>query len=137
MLARLASFCYRRRWRVLAIWVIALVGISVLGQSASGNLLKTYTLSGTDSQAAFDQLKNDFGRKGDTGQIVFEAERGDARSIAAPDGLPRHFASSPGPRWRAAGSRGRLGYLVACAPRRGANAAQSPRTPSAAHSPQP
>ena len=77
-----------------------------------------------------------------TGLIAIEAapamaERGDARSIAAPDGLPRHVASNPGLRWRAAGSRRRLAYLPACAPRRRAQAPQSPRTPSAAHSPQP
>ncbi len=72
MLARLATFCYRRRWRVLIAWVVALVGISILGQTVGGDLLKTFSLPGTESQAAFDVLKKDFARKGDTGDLVFK-----------------------------------------------------------------
>jgi RND superfamily putative drug exporter len=72
MLARLATVCYRRRWRVLIAWVVALVGISILGQTVGGDLLKTFSLPGTESQAAFDVLKKDFARKGDTGDLVFK-----------------------------------------------------------------
>jgi RND superfamily putative drug exporter len=70
MLARLATFCYRRRWRVLVVWLVALVGISVLSQTVGGDLLKTFSLPGTESQRAFDILKKDFARKGDTGDVV-------------------------------------------------------------------
>ncbi len=70
MLARLATFCYRRRWRVLVVWIVALVGISVLSQTVGGDLLKTFSLPGTESQRAFDVLKKDFARKGDTGDVV-------------------------------------------------------------------
>ncbi len=70
MLARLATFCYRRRWRVLVAWIVALVGISVLSQTVGGDLLKTFSLPGTESQRAFDVLKKDFARKGDTGDVV-------------------------------------------------------------------
>ncbi len=72
MLAGLARWCYRRRRIVVIAWIVALVGISVLGQAAGGTLLKSFTLSGTESQRAFDVLGKEFGRKGDTGDLVYE-----------------------------------------------------------------
>ena len=56
MLRRVALGCYRRRRTVVAVWLVALIGISVLGQTAGGNLLKTFSLPGTESQRAFDVL---------------------------------------------------------------------------------
>src|SRR5690242_19669880 len=76
MLARLAAFCYRRRWRVLIAWIVVLIGVNVLAQTVGGDLLKTFSLPGTESQRAFDVLKQDFNRKGDTGNLVFRV-RGD------------------------------------------------------------
>ena len=74
MLRRLASFCYRRRWRVLIAWVVVLVGVNVLAQTVGGTLLKTFSLPGSESQKAFDALERNFGRKGDTGQFVFKVK---------------------------------------------------------------
>src|SRR5436190_2914358 len=72
MLRRLAAWCYRRRRRVVVGWVIALVVISVLGQTVGGDLLKTFSLPGTESDRAFSVLKREFSRKGDTGDLVFK-----------------------------------------------------------------
>src|SRR4029079_15034349 len=74
MLRRVAHWCYRRRRTVVAAWIVALIGISVLGQTAGGDLLKTFSLPGTESQRAFDELSRDFQRKGDTGDIVFKVK---------------------------------------------------------------
>ncbi|MCU1429496.1 MAG: hypothetical protein JWL83_3496 [Actinomycetia bacterium] len=83
MLRRLATFCYKRRRLVVAGWVAALVIISVLGQTAGGTLLKTFSLPGTESQRAFDVLSHDFARKGDTGYLVFKVRgSGDVHSPA-------------------------------------------------------
>ena len=82
MLRRIASWCYRRRRVVVAAWIVALIGISVLGQTAGGNLLKTFSLPGTESQRAFDVLGQQFQRKGDTGDLVFKAKGGDVRAAA-------------------------------------------------------
>jgi putative drug exporter of the RND superfamily len=71
MLRRLAAWCYRRRRRVVVAWVIALIVISVLGQTVGGDLLKTFSLPGTESDRAFSVLKKEFSRKGDTGNLVF------------------------------------------------------------------
>ena len=74
MLRRLASFCYRRRWRVLIAWVVVLVGVNVLAQTVGGTLLKTFSLPGSESQKAFDALGRNFAVKGDTGQFVFKVK---------------------------------------------------------------
>jgi RND superfamily putative drug exporter len=72
MLRRLASWCYHRRRRVVVLWIAALVVVSVLGQTVGGDLLKTFSLPGTESDRAFNVLKREFGRNGDTGDLVFE-----------------------------------------------------------------
>src|SRR5436305_9150821 len=82
MLTRLAAFCYARRRLVVTAWVVVLVAVSVLANTAGGDLLKTFSLPGTESQRAFDVLKHDFSRKGDTGNLVFQVRAAgqDARS---------------------------------------------------------
>jgi RND superfamily putative drug exporter len=74
MLRRLAAWCYRRRRRVVVGWVIALIVISVLGQTVGGDLLKTFSLPGTESDRAFNVLKTEFSRKGDTGDLAFRVK---------------------------------------------------------------
>src|SRR6516164_2957504 len=71
MLPGLAHWCYRHRRFVVIAWVVALVGVSVLGKVAGGTLEKTFSLPGTESQRTFDVLGQDFQRKGDTGDLVF------------------------------------------------------------------
>ena len=51
MLRNLAAWCYRRRRLVVVTWIVALIGVSVLGQTVGGDLLKTFSLPGTESQA--------------------------------------------------------------------------------------
>ena len=77
MLRRLAATCYKRRWRVLIAWVVLLVGANVLAQTVGGDLLKTFSLPGSESQHAFDALGRNFGVKGDTGTLVFKAHGND------------------------------------------------------------
>ncbi len=82
MLRRLAAHCYKHRWRVLISWVVLLVGVNVLAQTVGGDLLKTFSLPGSESQSAFDVLKRDFARKGDTGDLVFKVNG--AESVTSP-----------------------------------------------------
>ena len=44
MLQSLAAWCYRRRRLVVVSWIVVLIGINVLAQSAGGDLLKTFSL---------------------------------------------------------------------------------------------
>ena len=75
-LARVAGWCYDRRRRVLAIWLVAVVGFGIAGQAAGGALLKTFDLPGSDAAKAFHILDQDFARPGDDGQLVWEVNDG-------------------------------------------------------------
>ena len=76
MLARLAASCYARRRAVLTAWIVVLVGVTALAKAAGGDLVKTFSLPGSESQRAFDVLRRDFARKGDTGDLVWRAKTG-------------------------------------------------------------
>src|SRR5919201_1377995 len=78
MLKRLARLCYRRRWRVLAVWVLFLLAVSVFASSAGGVFRNEFSLSGSESKQA-QQLLEDRGfadRAGFSGQIVFATDQG-------------------------------------------------------------
>jgi putative drug exporter of the RND superfamily len=72
MLQRLAGWCYRRRRRVLVLWIVALLGVSVVGANVGSTFAQGFSLSNTESQRAADLLASRFpARAGDEGQIVF------------------------------------------------------------------
>jgi RND superfamily putative drug exporter len=78
MLKRIARTSYRRRWRVLAAWVVLLVGLIVASNAAGGVFRNEFSLNGSESSAAFDLLeeKGFADRAGFSGQIVFQADQG-------------------------------------------------------------
>src|SRR5712671_6768721 len=77
MLPKLAAWCYRRRRWVVVAWIVVLVGVNVLAKTAGGDLLKSLSLPGTESQRTFDVMKKDFARPGDTGYLVFKSKSAD------------------------------------------------------------
>ena len=82
MLQRIAHFAYRRRRLVLALWLVALIGVNVLGSSIGSSFSQSFSLPGTESQRAVDLLHARFpARAGDSGQIVFSSP-GDVRTPA-------------------------------------------------------
>ena len=70
---RLARACFHRRRYVLAAWVIVLVGLSFASSSAGGVFQVQQGLPGSESQRAFDTLKNRgfVERAGRSAQIAF------------------------------------------------------------------
>jgi RND superfamily putative drug exporter len=82
MLVRVADWCYRRRWVVLALWVTALVGSFALSAAFGGELRQNYLQPGSDSKAASDTLTTSFPqRAGDTVQVVVHSASG----VTTPD----------------------------------------------------
>ncbi|MBR7836562.1 MMPL family transporter [Actinospica durhamensis] len=71
-MASLAQWCFRNRWRVLAFWLIALIGIFA-GASAWGDAYSTsFSMPGTDSTKAMNLLQTmDAKASGDSDQIVW------------------------------------------------------------------
>jgi RND superfamily putative drug exporter len=79
MLPGLARWCYRHRRAVVVGWIVLLVGVNVLAHAVGGDLVKSLSLPGTESQRTFDIMKSDFAQPGDTGYLVFKS--------TAPDGV--------------------------------------------------
>jgi len=77
MLERLARWCYRHRWRVVTLWVVALISSIALVNVAGGEYTADFSLPGSESQEALDLLEERFpARSGDTATIAFRAEGG-------------------------------------------------------------
>ena len=77
MLERLAHWSYRRRWRMLLIWIVAFATAIALGSTLGGDYKEDFSLPGAESQEALDLLRERFPAfAGDTAQIVFKAEEG-------------------------------------------------------------
>ena len=84
MLERLARFSYRRRWAVLAFWVVVLIGVSALASAFGGETSMEFKLPASDSQEAFDLLKSaGTGQENESGKIVFAADDVTAPDVAA------------------------------------------------------
>jgi RND superfamily putative drug exporter len=74
MLPKLATWCYRRRRLVVVGWIVLLIGVNVLAKTAGGDLIKSFSLPGSESQQAFDVMKDNFAQGGDTGYLVFKSK---------------------------------------------------------------
>jgi RND superfamily putative drug exporter len=73
----LARFAYRRRWLILAIWVVLFLGMNALSQTFGTAYANTFTLPGTNSTHALSLLQSGFKSKsGDVDEIVFQARTG-------------------------------------------------------------
>src|SRR3981081_2113785 len=74
---RLATFCYRRRWAVLGVWILALVALFGLGKAAGGSYKDNFSLPASESQRAFNLLSSKFpAQSGDSVQVVEKAVAG-------------------------------------------------------------
>jgi putative drug exporter of the RND superfamily len=71
VLRSLAGFSVRRRWLVIAVWVLLVIGIGMANRSAGGSFTNDLSLAGTDSQKAYDTLRTRFPQlSGDGMQVV-------------------------------------------------------------------
>ena len=73
----LAAWCHDHRRRVIGLWVAAFVLLGVLWASAAGDYVNSFRLPGTESQRAYDLLKDRFPQQsGDTATVVFAVDSG-------------------------------------------------------------
>ncbi|MEU0814969.1 MMPL family transporter [Streptomyces mirabilis] len=89
-LHRLGRLAFRRRRRMLALW-LALVAAAVVCMTAfggTGKLDNTFSIPGSESQRALDRMKTDFPTfSGTSAQIVFTAT--DGQKVTDPDDSAR------------------------------------------------
>ena len=71
-LGRLAGACYDRRRTVLVLWILAIIGVTVVAQMVGTHFENKFTAGNTPSQQATNILQATFPTKsGDTADIVF------------------------------------------------------------------
>ena len=77
LLARLADWSYRRRKRVLLLWIVLLVGPLPARGAFGGDYGFTFSTPGSNSQKAQDLLESGFpARAGDNVDVVFQTRQG-------------------------------------------------------------
>jgi putative drug exporter of the RND superfamily len=74
---KLAAWCHDRRRTVIGLWVAAFVLSAALWGTAAGEFVNNFQLPGTESQRAYDLLKEKFPEQsGDTANVVFAVDEG-------------------------------------------------------------
>jgi putative drug exporter of the RND superfamily len=78
MLKRLAEVCFRRRRRVVLLWVLGIVGLGVVMGAVGSGYRSDFKLPDVESKRGIDLLDDRFGGQGagQVGNIVFEADDG-------------------------------------------------------------
>src|SRR3954453_4245473 len=73
----LAAWCHDRRRTVIGLWVAAFLVVGALWATAAGDFVNNFRLPGTESQRAYDLLKDRFpAQSGDTATVVFAVDQG-------------------------------------------------------------
>src|SRR3954447_19021687 len=74
---RFATWTTSHRKTVVALWVVALVGIGMVAKTVGADFHEEFKLPASDSKEAFDLLENKFPQQsGEAAQIVFAADGG-------------------------------------------------------------
>jgi putative drug exporter of the RND superfamily len=99
-LVRLADWSYRRRRRVLVLWILLLVGTLAAAAAFGGDYGFTFSTPGSDSQRAQDLLEHSFpARSGEDVDVVFQTRGGtridDPQTRAAITEILGRFARQP------------------------------------------
>ena len=78
MLKRLAEVCFRRRRRVVLLWVLAVVALGAVTGAVGSGYRSDFTLPDVESKRGIDILDEEFGGRGagQVGNIVFVADVG-------------------------------------------------------------
>jgi RND superfamily putative drug exporter len=77
VLRRIARFCFRRRWTVIALWIAALVGLGALSGALGETKHAGFEIPSSESREVLDMLKEvSPDQAGTDGQIVFQSATG-------------------------------------------------------------
>jgi RND superfamily putative drug exporter len=95
----IARWCFRRRFMIIAAWVVVLIGLGVLAQAVKSGYNNSFSVPGTGSATAQDLLARDVpAQAGDSDTIVWRVSRGtvrDAAVMARMAGALRRIATMP------------------------------------------
>ena len=60
LLERLGRFVSRHRWWVVGVWVLLLLGLTLVNRQAGGSFVNDYSVPGSESSSGLTVLKKDF-----------------------------------------------------------------------------
>jgi RND superfamily putative drug exporter len=90
----LAAWCHDRRRTVLGLWVAAFIVLAALWGTAAGEYVNNFRLPGTESQRAYDLLKDRFPQQsGDTATVVFAVKDGNVQAAGNRPTIERTLAT--------------------------------------------
>src|SRR5580698_3755045 len=82
-MAKIARWCFRRRFLVITLWVVALAGLAVLSQAVKSDYNDSFSLPGTGSTTAQQLLAKAIpAQSGDSDTIVWRVSAGTVRAPA-------------------------------------------------------
>ncbi len=82
-MAKIARWCFRRRFVVITLWVVALAGLAVLSQAVKSDYNDSFSLPGTGSTTAQQLLAGAIpAQSGDSDTIVWRVSAGTVRGPA-------------------------------------------------------
>ncbi len=91
----LGRIAFRRKYIVIAIWLVAFIAISGASQSIGSKFNDSFTLKGTDSTAGYDLLSKALpAQSGADVQIVFKAKSGTVNDPAIKSAMEKVFTSA-------------------------------------------
>lgn len=97
LLYRLGRFSFRRRGRIVAVWLLLLAVLGGAAASLMGPTTDKFTMPGTESQRALDSLREEFPQaSGVTGTIVIAAPKGQKLDRTAVAPVVREANDVPG-----------------------------------------
>jgi putative drug exporter of the RND superfamily len=97
ILYRLGKFCVRRRYVVLGLWAVAVVGLVIASFSAGSQASDNLSLPGTDSQKATDTLNDRFPSQANgTSPIVVHSDTQDLTTGNAKDAVDKAVSAAKG-----------------------------------------
>ena len=91
MVAAVGSWCVRRRWIVLVLWILLLAGVTMLGTLAGGRPSASFTVPGANAQVGADIAQKAFpsGNQALAGQIVIWGAPGAMKQTATQQAIGR------------------------------------------------
>ena len=96
MIARLAAWCFRSRWKVIGAWFVLLVGVYAWGGAIGGDKYDgSFEIPKSDSRSGLDVLEKSFGGGGAglSGSIVYQVDSGDVTDPAVQEPMAKLFAA--------------------------------------------
>jgi putative drug exporter of the RND superfamily len=84
LLSRLGAFAHRRRWAVLAVWLVVLVAGGAGAVTLAGETTTSFSIPGQESTNALDRISEEFGAGGGaSARVVLRAPEG--QTVTTPD----------------------------------------------------